>query len=193
MRKIETINMLKNMGLKVAEAREFKATELKEMLAWANHLIEKYGTFNVRTDLPEGKKAGTNLPFIMNCTISKLMNLVKEQGENITYIVHQHFDVEEQVFNGTLRVINDHVIGEINDIDKTSQRVGLLNAANIKQVCDQGTNPFFKKIKNDILNSGQDAWFELTAYKDGSIVYWQIVQEKITEQIKRLFFKDQPI
>jgi len=177
------------MGLKVAEAREFKASDIKEMLSYANHLIQKYGTFNLRTDLPETSQAGTNLPFIMNCTISKLMNLIKERGDSITYIIHQHFDVKKQLFNGTLRVIDNQLVGEINELDKTSQRVGMLNAANLKQVSDPGTNPVFKQIKQDILNSGQDAWFELTAFNDGSIVYWQIVPEKLTPKLKKIFLQ----
>jgi len=189
MRKIDTINQLKDLGLRVAEAREFRAQEMTEMLSWANHLINKYGTFNVRTDLPEGNRAGTNLPFLMNCSISKLMQLVNERGDSITYIVHEHIDLDKQLFNATLRLCDDKVIGELNDIDKVSQRAGLLNASNLKQVCNPGDNPVFKKIKEDLMQADQDAWFELTALKNGGIIYWQIVPEKMTSTLKKLFIQ----
>ncbi len=189
MRKIETINKLRELGLKVAEAKEFKASQLKEMIEWANQLINKYGSFNLRTDLPAGVKAGFNLPFIRKCSISNLISKVKEYGDRITYIVHQDIDTSNQLFNGVLRLHKGLIIGEINETDKTSLRAGMKNTKNIKQVIDEGSNQIFMKIKQDLIKAGQEAWFELTAYNNGEIIYWQIIPEKINDEIANKFKK----
>jgi len=188
MRKIDSINQLKSLGLRVAEAREFRADQFNEMNAWADYLTSKYGTFNIRTDLPAGGKAGINLPFIMGAGKEQLTRLVNEWGERVTYILHQHFDLDKQLFNATLRLCDGKLIGELNDVDKTSQRAGMLKAKNLKRVCCDGESPILKIIKDDLTRAGVDAWLELTAYKDGSVVYWQIVPERMTEHLKNLFF-----
>jgi hypothetical protein len=171
----------------VAEANEFRANELNEMIAWADYLTSKYGTFNIRTDLPEGNKAGMNLPFIMNSDKDKLVRLVNEWGDKITYIIHQHINLNEQLFNATLRLCDDKLIGELNDIDKTSQRAAMLKATNLKRICTEGNNQLLIKIKNDLIKANTDAWFELTALKNNQVIYWQIIPEKINNHIKKLF------
>ncbi len=186
MRKIETINKLQSLGLRVAEVREFKAVELKEMLGYANDLINRFGVFNLRTD---SDSRNFNLPFIRHCSISKLLETVKEFGDKITYLVHQDIPVENQLFNGVLRLCDDLVIGEINDVDKTSLRQAMKVPEHLKQVCEPGNNFIFKRIKDDLLKARADAWFELSAYNDGSVVYWQIIPESISDHLKNQFIK----
>lgn len=186
MRKIETINKLQSLGLRVAEVREFKAGELKEMLGYANDLINRFGVFNLRTDSFE---RNFNLPFIRHCSISKLLETVKEYGDKITYLVHQDIPVEDQLFNGVLRLCDDKVIGEINDVDKTSLRQAMKVSEHLKRVAEPGSNFIFKKIKDDLIKAGEDAWFELSAYKDGRVIYWQIMPEKLSEHVRNQFIK----
>lgn len=185
MKKIETINQLKRLGLATAEVKEFKAPELKEMIAYANELINKYGSFNLRTDTNSGDNF--NLPFIMNCSISKLVKTVKDYGGKITYLVHENIPTDNQLFNGVLRLVNGKVIGEINDKDKTSLRKAMRNAAHLKKVCTEGDTPVFKKIKNDLNKIDFNGWVELTAYDNGRVVYWQLLPEKMNQAIRRLF------
>ena len=60
---------------------------------------------------------------------------------------------------------------------------------NIKQVCNNGDTPVFKKIISDLSRINFDGWVELTAFKDNRIVYWQLVPEKLNSFIKNSFIK----
>ncbi|MBD3312020.1 hypothetical protein GF352_01015 [archaeon] len=185
MKKMETINQLKKLGLATAEVKEFKAEQLEEMISYANELINKYGSFNLRTDTNSNNNF--NLPFIMNCSISKLVKTVKDYGNRITYLVHENIPTDNQLFNGVLRLVDGKVIGEINDKDKTSLRRAMKNAAHLKQVCTNGDTPVFKKIKKDLDRIDFNGWVELTAYQDGRVVYWQLLPEKMNHALRELF------
>lgn len=185
MKKIDAINQLKKQGLATAEVKEFKARELKEMISYAKKLLTKYGSFNLRTD--NNTNNNFNLPFIMNCTINKLVETVKEYGDKITYLIHENIPINNQLFNGVLRLLEGKVIGEINDNDKTSLRKAMKNTHHLKKVCTEGNTPVFKKIKNDLKNISFDGWVELTAYNNGRVVYWQLVPEQMSPVIKKIF------
>jgi hypothetical protein len=190
MRKIEYLSKLKQLGLNTAMVREFKAHELNNMIQFANELINKHGSFNVRTDLnPAVEGKAINLPFIKDCTISKLIKLVNDNGNKLTYLVQQGINDEDLIFNGVLRLCDGIVIGEINEIDKTSLRNAMKITQNIKKVMNAGNDELFNKIKSDLMRIDFDGWVELSAYEDGTILYWQIVPEKMTEHLKQQFFK----
>jgi len=188
MRKIDSINQLRSFGLRTAEVKEFKHDELSEMTDYACLLMSKHGTFNVRTDTGDGVK-NFNLPFIRNCTIEQLRKLVSDYGSKITYLIHQDIPVGNQLFNGVLRLCDGYVIGEVNDVDRTSLRSGMKVSKNLKLVCTKGNDPLFTKIKQDLLKVSADFWVELSAYNDNSLIYWQLVPEKMTGLLKGLFIK----
>lgn len=188
MKKIDSINELRALGLRTAEVKEFRAHELTNMINYANQLISKYGAFNVRTDNGDGIK-NFNLPFIRQCTIDGLRKLVNGYGNKLTYLIHQDIPTENQLFNGVLRLCDGFIIGELNDVDKTSLRSAMKISKNLKTVCIIGDEPIFKKIKQDLLKVNNDVWIELSAYKDGSIIYWQLVPEKLNDKLRKLFLK----
>ena len=93
MRKIDSLRFIRLCGLYTPEAEEFTHEQMDNMISYAKSLQEKYGNFNLRTDSPKGSdKISMNHPFVKFCSIEKLKEIVAQNKEKLSYIIHQPID-----------------------------------------------------------------------------------------------------
>lgn len=192
MRKIDQVNYLRGLGLRTLEVSEFKHSQVADMLNHAQKVKERFGGFNLRTDLAGGDSANFELPFVKNCDISTLLSIVGEYKDKLTYLIQQPVDDSKLLFNGVLRLCDNHLIGEVNDKDKTSLREAMRNFRNLKIINEgsDSSNPLFTRIINDLSSRNIDhSWVEVSAFNNGEIVYWQLRPEKMNNFLKSRFFK----
>ncbi len=190
-RKIDRINSCKEHGLPTVIAQEFFYPQKQEAMKFAENLYKKYGSFNLRTDYPVAQREHLgNLPFFKGINPEQLEKLIEEHKERLTYIVHENINDELLLFNGIVFINRFRELkGEINRIDKTSNRVAMYNfPQHLEQIVISETadyiehslvNKALKEIRYALLTKGLFPWIltEVTAHHNNNdirFIYWEL-------------------
>lgn len=190
-RKIDRINSCKEYGLPTVIAQEFFYPQKQEAMKFAKKLFKKYGSFNLRTDYPVAQKEHLgNLPFFKGINPEQLEKFIEENKEKLTYIVHENINDELLLFNGIVFVNRFRELkGEINRVDKTSNRVAMYDfPQHLEQILigekadyieNSLVNKALKEIRYTLLTKGLFPWIltEVTTHHDKEnirFIYWEL-------------------
>jgi hypothetical protein len=193
-RKIERINLCNFLSLPTVRAKEFFYSNKKKALEFAKELTKEFGSFNLRTDNPPGKESDLgNLPFFKGIKPKFLYDLMNKRREDITYIIHENVNDELLLFNAVLYVdVSRTLYGEINRIDKTSNRKAMEISQNLEQITinvsnyyqtDKKVNEALFKIRGDLITKKLFPYMvaEVTTHHDNNrirYIYWEIIKRE---------------
>ena len=93
----------------------------------------KKATWGMRTDLASGNNQGYLLPFILKGSLDKALNVFRERGRELVYIISHN--ILNYACNGVaIPFDEEHVFFEINPKDNVSQRNMYDNPSNLRQL-----------------------------------------------------------
>lgn len=188
MRKFESIQYMKSLGLPVCLCKEFTHNQLDEMLSFANYLRQHGYGCGLRSDYTERREAGTGCPFFMNIRDDLIEYLVDKYQDRLTYIISEctpTYTVENQ--GVAVLLPNRELFIATNPYDRVSCRVAIENPSSDAYVLyhrhDWNSYRLHKRIRilrNYIIRASicddnvVGKRIEWSWFTDRGLIFWQM-------------------
>jgi len=196
MRKSDSLNYLKSLGLPICQFKLFWSTQIAQALEYANYLRDSGYSVGLRTDLAYGEDSGMRLPFVKRISNEEIVKIFCKYGDSYVYILSESPGIYNMVSQGVVYLLPDlTALIYANEVDKCSCREameGVNSHKNVVEVINSWyCNPNDKysilraylvrafKKDNNIIGKR----IEWSFFKKWGMVFWQLSDDESFKDI----------